>query len=112
MPKDDLAEDLAFLRWLADDNFTLLGQRDYDLVDEDGEDALRVVPGSGLGILRGGAGAAAASASFAALPPEVRAQAREARALLLTKSNARSTVHRPGPPRLRRRQAFRRRGPA
>ena len=94
---DELAEDLAFLRWLADDNFTLLGQRDYDLVDEDGEDALRLVVGSGLGILRAqDEEAAVASSSFAALPADVRAQAREARLLLLTKSNARSTVHRHG----------------
>ena len=96
VPADELAEQLAFLRWLADDNFTLLGQRDYDLVDEGGEDALRVAAGSGLGILRAGAGAEAASASFAALPPEIKARAREAQVLLLTKSNARSTVHRPG----------------
>ncbi len=96
VPPEELAEDLAFLRWLADDNFTLLGQRDYDLVDEGGVDTLRVMPGSGLGILRAGAQAAAPSASFAALAPELRAQAREARVLLLTKSNTRSTVHRPG----------------
>jgi glutamate dehydrogenase len=96
VPPEDLAEDLAFLRWLAEDNFTLLGQRDYELADERGQDVLRVQPGSGLGILRAGAGAEAASASFAALPPELRAQAREARVLLLTKANARSTVHRPG----------------
>jgi len=93
---DDLVEDLEFLEWLADDNFTLLGQRDYDLVDEGGEDALRVVPGSGLGILRIDPGESAASLSFASLPAAVRAQAREVRALLLTKSNARSTVHRSG----------------
>ena len=93
---DELAEDLAFLRWLAADNFTLLGQRDYVLVDEGGRDSLQVLTGSGLGILRGGAGAEAASASFAALPPEIRARARDPRVLLLTKANARSTVHRPG----------------
>ena len=92
---DDLAEGRAFLQWLADDNFTLLGYRDYDLVQQGGEDALRVVPGSGLGLLRE-SGDSAASASFAALPPEVRAQAREPRLLVLTKSNARATVHRPG----------------
>ena len=93
----DLAEDLAFLQWLADDNFLLLGQRDYDLVDDDGEDALHVVPESGLGILRAAPGTQSApSTSFAALPSEVRAQAREVRLLLLTKSNARSSVHRPG----------------
>jgi glutamate dehydrogenase len=95
MPAEDLAEDLAFLEWLADGNFTLLGQRDYDLVNEGGEDKLRV-SGSGLGILRVSAETAAASTSFAALPAEVRALAREPRVLLMTKSNARSTVHRPG----------------
>jgi glutamate dehydrogenase len=92
---EDLAEDLAFLEWLADDNFTLLGQRDYDLVSVNGEDTLRVA-GKGLGLLRVSAETAAASTSFAALPAEVRALARDPRVLLLTKSNARSTVHRPG----------------
>ncbi len=92
---DDLAEGRAFLQWLADENFTLLGCRDYDLVQENGEDGLRVVPGSGLGILRD-TGEAAVSATFAALPSEVRAHAREPRLLILTKSNARSSVHRPG----------------
>ncbi len=93
---EDLAEDLQFLQWLADDNFTLLGQRDYDLVDAGQGDSLRVVPGSGLGILRASDSAVLASASFSALPADVRAQAREVRVLLLTKSNARATVHRPG----------------
>ena len=92
---DDLAEDRAFLQWLADENFTLLGCRDYDLLQETGEDALRVVPGSGLGILRD-SGEAAVSATFAALPAELRARAREPRLLVLSKSNARATVHRPG----------------
>ncbi len=95
VPADDLAEDLAFLDWLADDNFTLLGQRDYDLVGINGEDSLRVA-GAGLGILRVTADTASASTAFAALPAEVRALARGPRVLLLTKSNARSTVHRPG----------------
>ena len=95
VPAEDLAEDLAFLEWLADDNFTLLGQRDYDLLAEGGQDMLRV-SGSGLGILRVSAHTAAASTSFAALPAAVRALARDPRVLLLTKSNARATVHRPG----------------
>ena len=95
LPADDLAEDLAFLHWLAAGNFTLLGQRDYDLVEEGGVDTLRVVPGSGLGILRAGSDTAAASASFAALSAEARSKARAPRALLITKGNARATVHRP-----------------
>ena len=52
----------------------------HDLVAEDGEDALRLVPGSGLGVLRESAARARPSASFAALPPRgARAGARSRR---------------------------------
>jgi glutamate dehydrogenase len=86
------AEAEALLRWLADGHFTFLGYREYDL--EDGPDgmALRAVAGTGLGILRHDQ---AGSSSFAALPPEVRARARDRQLLILTKANSRSTVHRP-----------------
>jgi glutamate dehydrogenase len=94
-PPADTAEDRAFLQWAATDNFTFLGYRDYDLVTEDGQDVLRVVPGTGLGIMRE-TGQEQRSASFAALPAELRSQARESKLLLLTKANARATVHRPG----------------
>jgi glutamate dehydrogenase len=91
----DLAEARAFLAWLEDNHFTFLGYRCHDLVVKDGDDALAVVPGSGLGILRERPGAEHAT-SFAKLPPEVRAYARVKDLLVLTKSNSRSTVHRPG----------------
>ncbi|HUL97611.1 MAG TPA: NAD-glutamate dehydrogenase [Usitatibacter sp.] len=85
----------AFLGWAVDHHFTFLGYRDYDLETADGEDQLRIVPRSGLGVLReprlGGV-----SASFAELPRELRMLAREPRLLVLTKANARATVHRPG----------------
>jgi glutamate dehydrogenase len=86
------AEAEALLRWLADGHFTFLGYREYDL--EDGPDgmALRAVAGTGLGILRHDQ---AGSSSFASLPPEVRARARDPQLLILTKANSRSTVHRP-----------------
>jgi glutamate dehydrogenase len=95
LPAEELAEGRAFLLWLADNHFTLLGHRRHDLVVRDGEDGLVVVPGSSLGILRD-AKATDASATFAALPPEVRAQARRPELLVVTKSTSRSTVHRPG----------------
>ena len=44
---DEVAEVVAFLEWLARENFIFLGARDYELRDG----ALRVVPGSGLGLL-------------------------------------------------------------
>jgi glutamate dehydrogenase len=86
------AEVEALLRWLADGHFTFLGYREYDLVDGPDGMALRGVPGTGLGILRHDR---AGSKSFAALPPEVRARARDPQLLILTKANSRSTVHRP-----------------
>ena len=86
------AETVALLRWLADNHFTFLGYREYDLVDGPDGMALLALPGTGLGILRHDK---TGSASFAALPPEVRARARDRQRLILTKANSRSTVHRP-----------------
>ncbi|HEY7919339.1 MAG TPA: NAD-glutamate dehydrogenase [Streptosporangiaceae bacterium] len=86
------AETVALLRWLADNHFTFLGYREYDLVDGPDGMALLALPGTGLGILRHDKHG---STSFAALPPEVRARARDRQRLILTKANSRSTVHRP-----------------
>ncbi|WP_349743482.1 NAD-glutamate dehydrogenase [Roseateles cavernae] len=92
---EELAEGQAFLHWLADNHFTFLGYRRHELCVVDGQDRLNVVSDSALGILRD-VNALDAVASFAALPPEVRAHVRRPELLVVTKSTARSTVHRPG----------------
>ncbi len=95
----EIDEGKAFLRWLADDHFTFLGYRRHDLVVEHGVDVLKVVAGTGLGILRETperARAGDAAASFAALPPAIRALARRPELLVIAKSTSRSTVHKPG----------------
>ncbi|MGB3681820.1 MAG: NAD-glutamate dehydrogenase [Rubrobacteraceae bacterium] len=92
--EEDLSETRAFLEWIDSGNFTFLGYREYELVTEDGEDFLRSVPDSGLGILRQ-AGEKPVSRSFAGLPPEARERVRKPQLLILTKANSRSTVHRP-----------------
>ncbi|WP_370288711.1 NAD-glutamate dehydrogenase [Nocardioides sp.] len=86
----------GLLGWLAEDHFTFLGYREYELVEQPGddgepEDVLRAVEGSGLGILR----AAPTGGPISRLPAAVRARAREPHVLVLTKANSRSTVHRP-----------------
>ncbi len=85
----------AFLEWLEDRHFTFVGYREYALESVNGEDQLRILPRTGLGVLRepklGGV-----SRSFAELPAQLRALAREPKLLVLTKANARATVHRPG----------------
>ncbi|ACY99540.1 NAD-glutamate dehydrogenase [Thermomonospora curvata] len=90
LPDKELAEGVELLDWLAGGHFIFLGYRDYDL-SEDGS-VLTPVTGTGLGILRHDK---SHSGGFAALPPPVRAKAREKKLLVLTKANSRSTVHRP-----------------
>ncbi|MBK9027662.1 MAG: NAD-glutamate dehydrogenase [Propionivibrio sp.] len=91
----EIAEGRIFLNWVKDHHFTFLGFREYELTSENGVDQLRIVPESGLGILReprqGGL-----STSFAESPPGIRKLAREPHLLVLTKANVRATVHRPG----------------
>ena len=92
---EELEEARAFLSWAADNHFTFLGYRDYELSQTNGVDMLKIVPKSGLGILReprlGGI-----SQSFNELPPALKALARQPQLLVLTKANSRATVHRPG----------------
>ncbi|MFO1430335.1 MAG: NAD-glutamate dehydrogenase [Candidatus Competibacteraceae bacterium] len=92
--RSELDEIEAFLHWTTDGNFTFLGYRDYDLLDQNGELILRAVPGSGLGILRDDR-ADQVSRSFAMLPEQQRRLVYAPTLLILTKASARSTVHRP-----------------
>ncbi len=75
----DAARDL--LRWLRDDNFTLLGYREYSYV----EGAYQPVDGTGLGLLRD------QPDLFDALPTPS-----DTAVLVFTKDSVRSRVHRPG----------------
>lgn len=89
-------EAIALLDWLTQDSFTFIGYREYMLETINGEDVLAPIPHSGLGILRQPEQQGEVSASFAVLPPAVRAKARDREILVLSKANSRSTVHRPG----------------
>ena len=91
--REELSETIDLLDWMRE-NFTFLGYREYEIAEEDGEEVLRAVPDSGLGILRQ-KGGPPISASFARLPPDVRRMARHKHLLNLTKANSRATVHRP-----------------
>jgi glutamate dehydrogenase len=88
---EEIAQTRRLLSWLADDHFTFLGYREYALDSQDGEDVLRTIPGTGLGLLRYDQ---PHSGGFGRLSPEGRVKAREPHLLILTKANARATVHR------------------
>jgi glutamate dehydrogenase len=92
----EVAEAVTFLEWLADDHFTFLGCVEYELLPGEGPDALRVVQGTQLGLVRRRP-LAPASVTFGRMPPELRHLAYEPYVLTLTKAQARSTVHRAVP---------------
>ncbi|MDR5904944.1 NAD-glutamate dehydrogenase [Franzmannia qiaohouensis] len=48
----DHDEAKAFLAWLLDNNFTFLGYDEYEVVEVDGHDELKLVEGSELGVFR------------------------------------------------------------
>ncbi len=85
----EVSEGKELLRWLAENHFTFLGYREYELTEQDGEGGLKVLSDSGLGILR------TPKRDFTALKPKALALARSPHLLVITKANSRSTVHRP-----------------
>ena len=91
VPGKDVEDAVELLEWLADDHFTFLGYREYELAEVAGEQVLAPVDGSGLGILRY---APATPRNLSSMAPEAYAKALEKRLLIITKANSRATVHR------------------
>ena len=89
----EAADAAALLRWMAADEFTFLGFREYDLAVEDGHEVLRGRPGTGLGLLRDEHHPPTAK-RLDQLPELVRQKVHEPHLLVVTKANSRSTVHR------------------
>ncbi|MGW4804806.1 NAD-glutamate dehydrogenase [Kitasatospora sp. NPDC004272] len=99
LPEQEVGEAWELMRWLADDHFTFLGYREYDLVEHEGEEVLKAVAGTGLGVLRADplshdTDHHPVSEAFGRLSAPVRAKAHEKKLLVLTKANSRATVHR------------------
>ncbi|PWC56238.1 NAD-glutamate dehydrogenase, partial [Azospirillum sp. TSO22-1] len=98
LPADEVAEADAFLRWVDADHFTYLGYREYRFEPrpEGGEPLLNQLPDSGLGILRDDdVTVFDGLRHYQSLAPDVREFLRAPRALMVTKANKRSSVHRP-----------------
>ncbi|WP_149193572.1 NAD-glutamate dehydrogenase [Luteimonas suaedae] len=91
---DERREAQEFLRWAASDHFTFLGYREYKVRKQRGEEVLCAVENTGLGLLRGkDAGKARALSTLAAT---TASKGGAIDPLILTKTNSRASVHRPG----------------
>ncbi|MGN6303937.1 MAG: NAD-glutamate dehydrogenase [Mesorhizobium sp.] len=95
LDKKSVAEAIAFLEWLRDDNFTFLGMREYKYTGGEKSGELELSDSPGLGILtdpnvlilRRGTEAVTTT-------PEIRAFLHGPEPLIVTKANAKSVVHR------------------
>ncbi|MBI3707184.1 MAG: NAD-glutamate dehydrogenase, partial [Proteobacteria bacterium] len=96
VPAAEVAKERNFLKWIAANNFSFLGFREYEFAGEGGEARANVVPRQGLGLARDdGFVIFDGLRNLAALPPDVQVFVREPRLLKIAKANRRSTVHRP-----------------
>ena len=92
----DVQQFVDFLEWLLDDNFVFLGYREYVIQEHGGVRCLRLVGETALGILRKlEASNYLNPVPFAELPDNLKRRITTGPVLLVTKSNAESTVHRP-----------------
>ncbi|MES0154947.1 NAD-glutamate dehydrogenase [Mesorhizobium sp. M0018] len=95
LDKAHVTEAIAFLEWLRDDNFTFLGMREFNYTGGETSGMLERAEKPGLGILsdpdvlvlRRGTEAVSTT-------PEIRAFLHGPEPLIVTKANAKSSVHR------------------
>jgi glutamate dehydrogenase len=86
----------SFLEWLLDFNFVFLGYREYKIIEQSEGPALQIVEGSGLGILTDDSTSDyRIPVPLADLPEDLRARHLDGELVVITKTNRKSTVHRP-----------------
>lgn len=93
--KERIKEAEEFLRWIAEDHFTFLGYREYEVVKENGDEVLEADTATGLGLLKDRE-QSSSRRSIRELAQQAAELEREPESLIVTKTNARATVHRPG----------------
>ncbi|WKE67366.1 NAD-glutamate dehydrogenase [Gallaecimonas kandeliae] len=91
--EDERAEADAFLKWVNDHNFTLMGYRYYAIEAVKGDYELRPDIDSSLGLMR--ASKEVHKRSLSALGDSAWEEALSPHLLVLTKTNSKSRVHRP-----------------
>ncbi|MIL09770.1 NAD-glutamate dehydrogenase, partial [Salmonella enterica subsp. enterica] len=96
LAKDDVAEAVAFLEWLRDDNFTFLGMREFVYSGDEKGGTLKRVKEPGLGMLSDPDVTVLRRDTHSSdtTSAEVRAFLYGPEPLIVTKANAKSNIHR------------------
>ncbi len=93
LPADEVSEAIAFLEWMRHDNFAFLGMREYRLPE--GDAAADPVEATGLGLLRDPTvRVLRRGKELVVMTPEVRSFLAKPWALIITKANVKSRIHR------------------
>lgn len=90
--KSTLKANIAFLKWIANHNFTLMGYREYKVNTIEGDTEIVPVEKTALGLMKNRAGK---SRLLSSLSNAARDEALSNNILVLTKTGSKSTVHRP-----------------
>lgn len=93
-PAEEIAEYCAFLDYLYNNNFTLLGYRAYEFVESKDGITSRTVKGEGLGLLRDDLKPAYISETDEGLPRNLQELRRGLPPVSISKTNRQATVHR------------------
>ncbi len=95
LPQEDIDETVEFLRWLVNNNFTLLGMREYAInADSDGGELART-DRPGLGVLRNPEVRVLRRGNeLVTMTPEIKEFLMKPEPLIITKTNVKTGVHR------------------
>nr|WP_321524205.1 NAD-glutamate dehydrogenase [uncultured Cohaesibacter sp.] len=95
LPEGDITETVEFLRWLVDNNFTLLGMREYTFDGTTEEGDLVRTKRAGLGLLRNPEVRVLRRGNeLVTMTPEIRDFLMRPEPLFITKANVKTRVHR------------------
>ena len=95
LPEGDVTETVEFLRWLVDNNFTLLGMREYTFDSTTEEGDLVRTQRDGLGLLRNPEVRVLRRGNeLVTMTPEIRDFLMRPEPLFITKANVKTKVHR------------------
>ena len=94
---EDIEETRTYLEWLIDHNFTFLGYKQFEVIQQDGRDVIRYMSDSGLGIVKRKTGVIQ-DKYIDSLNPVAQAFVQSPQLLSFAKSGTQSRVHRPAYP--------------
>ncbi len=91
---DKFNDVIDFLQWLHDDHFVFLGYREYVIVKSKGQTGFKLLPDSGLGVLRDSL-APIPEQEILPIPEDAYQSICDDKPLIITKATSQATVHRP-----------------